>query len=414
MINSGISPYNLSSFMSLLGNLQNKIPNIVHIAGTNGKGSTTTLLRVLLETHGYSVNTFTSPHMISYNERFRIFGKIISNNLLNDLQQQLSKIPEFAKLSMFEAATAIFFLASSQFKADFTIIETGLGGRLDATNIINNNKLVVLTTIGLDHQRFLGNSLNDIAFEKASIINDKSIVISGYQKENVLNVFKNMSNLHKVSFFHGGKDYIVNIDEGKNHCRFDDFCYDLNKISLLGEHQLFNASLAIYSASKLIKLDKKKVNKALFKAKWPGRLQKIDNLYGSSLVCPLYLDGAHNDIAFLVLKDFISKTIKNKSKIYMGLGMLKNKDLIEFLNTFDSLKENLILYPCNIQNHESFSKEEIYDLAKKHKFTSYVLSDIQEILSDISKNAHNDDLAIITGSLYLIGSILKDNNYKID
>jgi dihydrofolate synthase/folylpolyglutamate synthase len=399
-----------------LDNIENKIPNIIHIAGTNGKGSTLSFLKTILEYNGYSVNTFTSPHLVHYNERFYILGKYISNHMIDEYKHYLNSIDDFKNLTIFEATTIIGFLAFYKNKADFTILETGLGGRLDATNIITNPLLNIITKLDFDHMNFLGDTIESITHEKAGIIKPNALVLSDYQHNSSYEILKEKSKNN--IFISGGLDY--KIDETKEVLYYNNEVYNLAHLSLKGTHQLYNSSLAIVSALNIpnIKLNKENIQQALSNTKWLGRLQKVENLYNIHINnATVYLDGAHNPSGARILNDFIKKQYnKNpKLKIHIILGMLRKKDMENTLKSFDC--PNIMFYPIQNNNtmdqdypHDFFNITEIAHSLDNLNLPHIINPNIIHNLEYIKDNFHEtENLIIICGSLYLLGHILTEN-----
>ncbi len=403
----------IRNFLNNIDNLQNKIPNIIHIAGTNGKGSTLSFLKYILQYNGFSVNTFTSPHLVDYNERFYLNGKYITTEQLTLYQKHLSCIDGFNDLSIFEATTAIGFFAFFNNPADYTILETGLGGRLDATNVVDNPILNIITKIDFDHENFLGNTLTKIAYEKAGIIKKNAIVLSDYQDESVIRVLINSTKNNKLIL--GGRDYNINLKE--KNITYQNYTYKLDSLSLQGEHQLYNSSLALISALNLpnITLNHNKTQNALNNTFWAGRLQKMPSLYGITIDnSEIYLDGAHNVSGIKALIKFIlSKLNANPNlQVHIVFGMLKKKDIQNCLIEFKKI--NCIIYPLDFSTNnpsdydKCFSNKNIEAICKSLNLTSYNFDNITNILNYIKKQNGNN-LIIICGSLYMLGGILANN-----
>ena len=403
----------IRSFLANIGNPQNKIKNIIHVAGTNGKGSTCAFLRSILEGHGYSVNVFTSPHLVNYNERFRLSGNLITNEYLEEIKSRLEQIDGFKDLTIFELTMVIGFFAFYDKPADFNIIEVGLGGRLDASNVIKDPLLSIITTIDFDHQNFLGNTLDKIAYEKAGIIKHNSKVITDYQIPEVLKVIKKQSLKMDSKLISGENNYSVSIKEDLAILNYENKEIILRKIGLQGKHQYYNASLAIVACINILKdkFDYDNLENMLKKAEWQGRLQKVFHLYGVDFKqTDVYLDGAHNVSGCRVLCDFIKTKYERSINIHLFIGMLAKKDLNGFFEVLAGLNYDfkVTIYPLEIEDHNSFSKGEIISCAKSHNLNARLYNSFSDEFSKIENN-NNENVIIICGSLYLLGKILGDN-----
>lgn len=397
-------------FLHCVDSPQEKLKNVIHIAGTNGKGSTLSFLRSILEHHNYKVNTFTSPHLIDYNERFYLHGKHAKEEQILKIVAYFKTIPLYQELTPFEAITALGFQLFYNYPADYVILETGLGGRLDATNVVSKPLLNIISKIGFDHQKFLGNSLAEIAFEKAGIIKKGTTVVSDYQAPEVSKVLQETALNHQANLIIGGKSYQVE----QGILKVKDKSFNLKGLSLLGGHQQYNAALALVSAMQCnINLNPKKVATALRNTEWAGRMQKVDNLYGipnnNSIT---FLDGAHNQLGGQVLREFIAKYIKQEQvqSVHIIFGMLRTKELNAFLQPLQGLP--LTLYPVEIKGHNSYTPSEIIKATNKYKINSIHQHEVKQSLAYIN-NKNDKKLVIICGSLYLLGQIMQENNYII-
>ncbi|XWO14325.1 Folylpolyglutamate synthase [Candidatus Hepatincola sp. Pdp] len=400
----------ISKFLNSLDSPQDKLKNVIHIAGTNGKGSTLSFLRSILEHHGYSVNTFTSPHLIDYKERFYLHGKYVTEEQINKTVSYFKTIPSYQELTPFEAIAALGFQLFYDYPADYTILETGLGGRLDATNVVKSPILNIISKIGFDHQKFLGNSLAKIAFEKAGIIKKGAVVVSDYQDPEVVTVLEQVALNNKAKFITGGKDYQVI----QGSLQFQTQTFNLQTLSLLGKHQHYNAALAIASLLQLnIMLNPPAVLTALQNTKWAGRLQEVTNLYGiPNNNSTIFLDGAHNQLGGQALYEFIANYITQKQiqSVHIVFGMLKTKNLADFLQCLQGLQ--LTLYPVTIKDSNAYEPLDIIKVANTYNINTNNQQNIQQSLEFINRQ-EGKKLIIICGSLYLLGQIMHENNYII-
>ena len=393
----------LKRLLKLLKKLDNphlKLPPTIHIAGTNGKGSTLSYIRHILMENKLNVHAYVSPHLKLFNERIILSNKNIKTEKLINILKFVKKINNNSPITFFEITTAAAFYLFSKEKADFLILETGLGGRLDATNVIDNSLIDIITPISIDHQEFLGQNILGIIDEKLGIIKKGSHIIISKQKKLVLSHIKKKLKTNKNHKLFFEKNFTI-IDKDKKT-----FILKYNKIekifkkpSLLGEHQVENASTAIAAILKLNQLgysiSEKDINKGILKTKWPGRLEqgKLRNI-------KVYLDGAHNiDGAKQLLRYFKDKKIK----VWLIIGMLNNKNLFNFLKKIKPILNGVIAVSipnekntfmpreivkiCNLLGLESFSQPSI------NKANQFLLEKIKP------KNI------LISGSLYLVGKI---------
>ena len=392
----------LDKLLKKLDNPHKKLPPVIHIAGTNGKGSTLSYLRHILMEHEMSVHSYISPHLTNFNERIIISNNEIKTYKLNKAIEYVKKINNKSPITFFEIITAIAFYLFSQVKADFLILETGLGGRLDATNIIKKSLLNIITPIGIDHQEFLGEDIYKITNEKLGIIKKDSNIIIGKQKKIVrmhilrkLNKYKNNKIVYKIDF-----DIMLK----KNNLfkmKYRNKIFNFKKPKLNGDHQIENATTAIASIFKLNDLGynflPKKIEKGIVNTKWPGRLE-----LGSINNSKVYLDGAHNlDGASQLLQFFKIKKIK----VWLIIGMLNNKNLNGFLKKIKPIVRGVVAISIPGEKN-SFQPEEILKSCKELNLNCVTKNSIIKANNFLSKVIKPKTI-LITGSLYLVGKIRK-------
>lgn len=395
-----------------LGNPQKKIKNIIHIAGTNGKGSVLAYLSSILLSSGYTVDSYTSPHLVHFNERIKIGGNnydsYIDDGSLADILNECERVNDGAPITIFELITAAAFLKYSTTNSDFLLLETGLGGRLDATNIIENPLVSVITPIGIDHQQFLGNKVQDIAKEKAGIIKKNGKTVLGKQESLVLSVLKEYIQLLNNKSQIWNEDYNV-IPQDKNFI-YEDSRYQL-KLSfpnLIGKHQIENAATSIATLSSIddVKISNKDFEIGLSNVLWPGRLEKLEvgplSKYVSSDT-EIWLDGGHNEHAAMAIADTM-KDYKDK-KLILIMAMMNTKDSKKFLNPFVNLAGHVIA--IKIPNSENFlSPNEIKQSAETQGILAITKNDLYEALEH-TKSLNGKIRILICGSLYLAGFVLE-------
>ena len=380
---------------------ENLLPKVIHIAGTNGKGSTAAILKSILNNHGYSTHIYSTPHLVNFNERVQLRSKNISNQKLLKYLKLCENKNQGNLITFFEITTAAAFKAFQDHKADYLILEVGLGGRFDATNILKKTKYAAITPISLDHQDYLGNSLNQIAFEKLGILNSKSIIFINRQKTNVMKFIKLQLKKRKL-----------NAELFNNHWKIksnfylsDDTKVNLSKLSLLGSHQLINAGLGIHLAKNILKekFEIKKTEKALKNCVWPGRLQEIKGGLLNKKIKKsknIILDGFHNIDG---MKAFLASLPKNKKILICSF--LNNKKYIRMLSNLSTRFAKIIVVKMNEEN--SITE----DLLPKN-LKLYFADSLIESFKTINKYSSKQTSVYFGGSLYFIGEVLKLNQSK--
>ena len=391
----------LHNLLKKLGSPHKNLPPTIHIAGTNGKGSTLSFIKNILENNNYSVHTYTSPHLEKFNERININNKQVNTKTLLRSLEYVKEVNKNKPISFFEITTAAAFVLFSKYKADFLILETGLGGRLDATNIIQEKLVSIITAIGIDHEEFLGKTLKKITKEKLGIIkNSKNIIIAKQNKEVDNFIYNKLKNLNNVYYFN--RDYGFKAINKKHFIfKFQKNEKTIRRPSLQGIHQIENASTALTTAMLLkennyqIKLSS--LGKSIYNTKWPGRIEKVKfkNKY-------IIFDGSHNLSGADKLNKYLSETKIRPNVIF---GMLNNKKIFEFLSI---LKKNIdTLYPIKIPDEQNaYTQKEIHTIAKKLKLDTVIIKNLTSINKVLMKNPNK--YILVTGSLYLIGKIRKN------
>jgi dihydrofolate synthase / folylpolyglutamate synthase len=400
--NIDLGLHRVYQLLERLGNPHLRLPPTIHLAGTNGKGSTLAFLQAIFEDSGLKVHCYISPHLVRFNERIILAGKEIEDDFLNEILlkcKNAAAIEPKINVTFFEGITVAAFLAFSKVRADILLLETGMGGRLDATNVIENPLATIITPIDFDHTEFLGKTLAKIAFEKAGIIKPNCPVIVAKQKSSALKVIK------EVALKNGSKIFVAD----KN--------YNLKSTpNLAGKHQIDNAKTAIAAilAQKQFKISAQNIENGLQKAVWKARLQKIvDGKFAKILPnnFQLILDGGHNKSGAKTISDWIKN--KNKTKNYLICAMLKDKDSQGFLKQL--AKQTELLIGLEITGENSSKKAaEIANIAQSLNIKSQpalsFTNAIEEIKKYHSKNYHNHSARIIIcGSLYLAGKFLQEN-----
>ena len=367
---------------------QKKLPPVIHIAGTNGKGSTLIFIKKIIEECGLKVHCYTSPHLINFNERIVISNNQIKDDYLFEILQEVLVINKNEKISFFELTTAAAILAFSRNHADYCLVETGLGGRLDATNIIKLKLLNIITSIGKDHEEYLSPFLKNIVAEKCGILSSNVPVICSKQNTR----YKNKLLKHQINLINCKKINLINLPKKQ-------------KLGLIGDHQRINAQTAVTAVKYILKnVNNRVIKKGLETAFWPGRIQEIKsgNIY-KKRENKTFIDGAHNIEGAIIINNFLNKL--NIGKWYFIIGMMNNKKPKDFVKILKNHIEKVIFIP--IKNQKNFySPKLIYNELFNQNFkVEYELG----LLSAISKVPTKKPL-FVTGSLYLMGEVLKLNS----
>lgn len=405
--------------LELLGSPQNKL-KLIHIAGTNGKGSTTSMISKVLIGMGFKVGMYTSPYLEVFEERIQINGvnipkdKLIDN--LENVKYAVSKVIEegYEHPTEFEIITALMFLYFYNEKIDYGVIEVGLGGRLDSTNVIIP-KVSVITSISMDHINILGNTIEEIAKEKSGIIKDDVPVILYPQKKEAEDV------ILKAAHNNNSKVYYVKTDDGNlKEIDYDNITqnvqvnglngiYNVN-LPLLGEHQILNLCVAIKAVEVLCQVEKIQYNKEIIEeslkyVKWIGRLETLNRK-------PLIvIDGAHNIDGIRVLKNNIRKYFKY-NKMYLLLGILADKQVDEMIKEITPMAEKIFALTPHSDRAEL--SEDLKREIEKVNQNVEAFDDYNEAINEALKVAEDDDLILVSGSLYMIGDMRKIINKIIN
>jgi len=388
-----------------LGNPQDKLPPIIHVAGTNGKGSTIALLRAMAEAASLRVHVYTSPHLVRFAERTRLAGRLIDDAHLADVLQRVEEANAGQPLTFFESTTAAAFLAFSEMPADLLLLETGLGGRLDATNIITRPRLTVITPIDYDHQAFLGGELSQIAREKAGIFKPGARAISARQPDEVRRSLERQALKLGVRLDFLGDGWDVWNEDGRLVFQDEDALYDLSLPRLPGAHQIENAGVAI-KAALLFGLSPDALDKGLQTVTWPGRLQPIKGgPLRAALADPaseLWLDGGHNPHAARALRAFIdAMQARDPKSLHMICGLIDTKDAGEFFAAFEGLDTQVTCVPFS---SDAAIAPDVLAQAAQQK--GLAVTTAASPLDAIRRLPPGPCRVIICGSLYLAGDVL--------
>lgn len=405
----------LTQLLDRLGNPERALPPVIHIAGTNGKGSTGAFLRAGLEAAGKRVHAYTSPHLARFHERIRLAGSLIEEPALAELLAECEAANDGAPITFFEITTAAAFLAFSRVPADYCILEVGLGGRLDATNVIDNPALTIITPVSLDHQGYLGDTLAEIAREKAGIIKRGVPVIVGRQEEDALKVIAEQAVHHRAVVHAFGADWSVRPEANGFSVQYPDGLLDLPRPILPGAHQFENAGAAIMALSLLGVEDERTATAAVTRAEWPARMQRLRHGPLFDLApngAELWLDGGHNPAAGEAIASLIADMEEQGSKpFYMICGMLNTKDPTGYLEPFNGLVRRI--YCVDIPGESAtIDAETLMETALDLDLDAIAVQDTATALRLIAGEESSDlepPRILICGSLYLAGAVLREN-----
>ena len=398
----------IRALLKRLDRPQDRLPPVFHVAGTNGKGSTCAFLRAGLEAAGKQVHAFTSPHLVRYNERIRISGKLIDDKLLADLMGRVLDANDDIGASLFEVNTAVAFLAFAQAPADACILEVGLGGRLDATNIIERPLVTGIASLGLDHQAFLGNRMVDVAGEKAGIAKRGVPLLTQLYPpalaERVAEVARQAGASWEPRGLHW--DAIPRSGKLRYRDRYGELALPLPRLP--GRHQAMNAALAVAMLrhQSAIEVPSAGLSAAMGWADWPARLQQLK---AGPLVemlprgSELWIDGGHNPSAARLVAAHARRNWKDRLPLVLLFASLASKDAAGVLRPFRGIADQVLTLP--IEGHECRTPEELAKMAGEMGFATRAHRSISDALIGLRKRAR----VLVFGSLYLAGEALSLN-----
>lgn len=403
----------IKSLLESLDNPQEKLPPVIHVAGTNGKGSTTAFLKSIFQAAGYKVHVYTSPHLVRFNERINILGNDIDDRFLCEVTEECRIAAEKNNIhpTFFEGTTAAAFLAFSKVKADILIVEVGLGGRLDATNVIDHPVMSIITSVSLDHMEFLGDSLTKIAYEKGGVIKSNSPCVISQQYPEVIDVLHGIAEKNNTLTYSYEYDWII-------HPNANDMIYEskertikLPMPNLQGIHQCINAGNAIAAVLNLkeFNINDEHISYGITHAVLSARLQKLTegnivNQLPDSM--QIWVDGSHNDAGAHALSLWLEE--QEDMDTYMIFGMTRGRNCINFLSPFVGRIKHLAGVLIEAEP-SSYSGEFIRDEAIKLGIESSSYNTIDDALYAIIEGATGASRIIVCGSLYLAGDVLNKN-----
>jgi dihydrofolate synthase / folylpolyglutamate synthase len=413
----------IAALLESIGNPHHNLPPVFHVSGTNGKGSTCAFLRGTIEAAGMTTHVYSSPHLVRFNERIRIAGKLIDDATLSALLSEVLDHAEGLEASFFEVTTAVAFCAFARTPADACIVEVGLGGRLDATNVLTQPVACGIASLGLDHEGFLLAAedgvpdmppLDRIAFEKAGIAKSGSPLVTQKYTVSMANTVATQATLHNAQLHARGESWDTVVYDGRLHYRDATGKLDVSLPRMTGAHQADNAALAIAMLrhQNAIHIPEAALAAAMEWTRWPARLQTLsagpltDRLPTGSTA---WLDGGHNPDAGAA----IAKTLEDGPSVQVIIGMLMNKDALGFLAPFAHKIESLFAVP--ISGHEHHDPLDLCRIAKDDLGIA-VAAPVGNVDAAMAQIATHDQPSnvLICGSLYLAGEVLRANGQVPD
>jgi dihydrofolate synthase / folylpolyglutamate synthase len=404
-----------------LGHPERRLPPVIHVAGTNGKGSTIAFMRAILESAGLAVHVYTSPHLVRFHERIRLGrlggGHYVAENRLVEVLRRCEAVNAGASITVFEITTAAALLLFAETPGDVLLLEVGLGGRFDATNVVDSPAAAVITSIGYDHAEYLGDTLEKISFEKAGIFKPGCpAVIAPQDYETAETVLRNRAEaVGAAPLLVGAQDFSVHEERGRLVYQDEDGLLDLPRPKLVGRHQFTNAGTAIAAlrAAGFGGFETSAFETGMIRAEWPGRLQRLTKGRLAALApegCDLWLDGGHNLDGGRVLSAAMAD-LSERSDVPLVLiaGMLSTKDSSGFFKNFAGLAREVIAVP--IQNQlAARPAEEVAGIAAGVGLTTSVQPSVEAALASLHDYVWDRPPRIlICGSLYLAGEVLAAN-----
>jgi dihydrofolate synthase / folylpolyglutamate synthase len=407
----------IERLLAKLGDPHQKLPPVVHVAGTNGKGSTTAYLKAMLEAAGQRVHVYTSPHLVRFHERIELAGADgvsapIGEDALVEVLTRTQAVNDGDDITQFEITTAAAFLAFAETPGDILLLEVGLGGRLDATNVVKRPALSVITPVSMDHAEKLGGTLAKIAAEKAGILKRAVPAVISQQPDEALDVIKAEAARVGAPLSVWGEDYDAYEQRGRLVVQTENRVLDLPLPVLVGSHQIINAGTAVAAALSLAgqNITERAIDRGLLTVRWPARMQRIDSGVLPDLLksgTELWLDGGHNPSAGQFLAQTVADLEERSPKpLYLVVGMMGLKDAAGFLTPFRGLTRHVVTVPIPGAHEAPFTPEALAEVAKTCGLKGESATGIEVALRRIEAIDPGDKRVLICGSLYLAGHVL--------
>lgn len=399
----------IERLLAALGNPERRLPPVFHVAGTNGKGSTVAFLRACLEAAGLRVHVYTSPHLVRFNERIRVAGTLIADETLLTLFRDLLEVNAGQPITIFEVSTVLAFLAFARTPADACVLEVGMGGRLDATNVVPDPVACGIAQLGLDHTAYLGNTILQIAAEKAAIAKPGANLVLSRYAQAVTQRCAEVAGVAGARVVLRGTDWDVARYGEAMHYRDAAGRIELPLPRLIGAHQIDNAGLAIAMLrhQSRVMVPEAAIRAGIGWAEWPGRLQAIESgPLHAMLPCgaKLTIDGAHNPASAKVLADALA--LFAERPVTLILGIVNTKNAGEIIRAFAGKVARLYAVP--VQGHDHHPPEQLAAVATDEGVTAYACGTLDEAFDRVAASpASPPPHVVVAGSLYLVGDILR-------
>jgi dihydrofolate synthase/folylpolyglutamate synthase len=409
----------IERLLARLGHPERALPPVIHVAGTNGKGSTCAFLRAMLEAAGRRAHAYTSPHLVRFNERIRLNGGLIGEGQLASLLAECEEANGAEPITFFEITTAAALLGFSRTPSDALILEVGLGGRLDATNVIDRPALCIIAPVDLDHQDYLGGTLEEIAAEKAGILKRGVAGVIGPQKDECRRVIEKHADAIGAPLVLWGQDFLAHEEHGRMVYQDDRGLLDLPMPRLMGAHQIVNAAQAIAALRTLdwMRVPDAAIERGLQKVEWPARLQRLTHgpfVEQAPKQAEIWLDGGHNPHAARAIAQAMADLEERAPRpLYLVCGMLKTKAAFEFFAAFTGLARHVTTIAIAGEAN-AYGAGALYDLASRAKLDADPAGSLDDAIHQISARWEQSRMKtppriLICGSLYLAGQVLSEN-----
>lgn len=400
----------MHQLLAKLGHPERKLPPVIHVAGTNGKGSTVAYLRHIMQAAGLKAHAYTSPHLVKFHERIRLAGELIPEADLSALLEECEGVNGGEPITFFEITTAAAFLAFSRTPADYLVLEVGLGGRLDATNVIDRPEICVITTIDYDHQQYLGDTLTLIAGEKAGILKPGRPAVIGVQPDEARAAIEKAGARAQAELHIAGQDWQAYEQHGRLVFQDEQGLLDLPMPQLKGRHQIDNAGNAI-AAVRLLddpRIGEAHIAEGVKATFWPARMQRLGPGALLALVpadAELWLDGGHNPSAGRVLAQAFSELNDRHSRpLVMVWGMLNTKDAGRFIGCFAGIASRVVTITIP-EEENAVPAAALAEAARAHGLAAETAASLEAALRQASSTVPAPRI-LICGSLYLAGRVL--------
>ncbi|MBD0413719.1 bifunctional folylpolyglutamate synthase/dihydrofolate synthase [Oryzicola mucosus] len=411
----------VSRLLDRLGNPQDKLPPAIHIAGTNGKGSAAAFSRALLEAEGYRVHVHTSPHLVNWHERYRLGakggGRLVGDDVLADAIRRVADANGGETITVFEILTAVGFLLFAEHPADAAIIEVGLGGRFDATNVIKEPAVSLIMPVSLDHEAYLGDRVELIAAEKAGIVKRGCPVVIGAQEtEAAQQVLIDTAERLGCPVAVYGQDFLAYEENGRMIYQDETGLLDISPPRLAGRHQLANAAAAIAAVRAAgFEIGQRAADHAMTHVEWPGRMQKLPQGKLAELApkgAEIWIDGGHNPGAGVVVAEALAEREEKFARpLFLIAGMISTKDQTGYFRAFEGMARHVYTVPVHMSD-AGVPNAELAVRAAQAGLSAEPISSVANalmLLRDSWDEEETPPRILIGGSLYLVGEVLAEN-----